>query len=40
MVARDHPNSISSGTINTPGVERMPAAVSKTPKVTNAIIQA
>ena len=29
IVARDHPNSFSSGTIRTPGVARTPAAASK-----------
>ena len=40
IVARDHPNSVSSGTIRTPGVARSPAATSKVRKVTPATIQA
>jgi hypothetical protein len=33
MVARDHPNSCSSGTITTPGVARIAAATSSTANV-------
>ena len=40
IVARDQPNSVSSGTIKTPGVARSPAATSKVTKVTPATIQA
>jgi hypothetical protein len=39
MVWRDQPNSCSSGTISTLGVERTPAAASKVTKVTAAMIQ-
>ena len=40
MVARDQPNSPSSGTIKTAGVERMPDAASRVMKVTAKTIQA
>jgi hypothetical protein len=40
MVARDQPNSPSSGTISTPGVARMPADTSSTAKVTAATTHA
>jgi hypothetical protein len=40
MVARDHPNSCSSGTISTPGVERTPAVMLATAKQTATITQA
>jgi hypothetical protein len=39
-VARDHPNSPSSGTISTPGVERVPDAASRVMNVTAKTIQA
>jgi hypothetical protein len=40
IVARDQPNSSSSGTINTPGVERTPAVMTATAKHTATMIQA
>ena len=40
IVPRDQPNSLSSGTISTPGVARMPAAPSKVKKVIAATTQA
>jgi hypothetical protein len=40
MTARFHPNSDSSGTMNSPGVARMPEVISITTKVTAATIQA
>ena len=40
MVARDQPNSASSGTISTPGAERIPAAASSVIPVTANITQA
>jgi hypothetical protein len=40
MVARDQPNSCSSGTIKTPGVDRKPAAARSVNHVTAATIQA
>ncbi len=40
IVARDHPNASSSGTMSTPGVARMAAATSSVTKVTAATIQA
>ena len=39
-VARDQPNSFSSGTTRMPGVERTPAATSIVPNATAATIQA
>ncbi len=33
IVARDHPNSCSSGTMSTPGVARIAADTSRTTKV-------
>ena len=40
MVARDQPNSCSSGTIKIPGVDLMPAVVNRVRKVTATTIQA
>ncbi len=40
MVARDQPNSCSSGTISTPGVARVAAEISRTTKVMARTIQA
>ena len=40
MVARLQPNSLSSGTMNRPGVARTPAVMSSTTKVTAATIHA
>jgi hypothetical protein len=40
ITARLHPNSCSSGTMNSPGVARTPAVISITTKVTRAMIQA
>jgi hypothetical protein len=40
MTVRSHPNSPSSGTISTPGVERMPAVTSMTANVTAAMTHA
>ena len=39
MVARDQPNSFSSGTIRMPGDERTPAPVSSTRQVMPTTIQ-
>jgi hypothetical protein len=40
MVAAVHPNSRSSGTMSTPGVDRTPDAVSSVKKVTPKTIHA
>ena len=40
ITARLHPNSLSSGTMNSPGVARTPAVMSSTTKVTAAITHA
>ena len=40
IIARLHPNSVSSGTMNRPGVARTPDVISMTTKVTSAITQA
>ncbi len=39
IAVRFHPNSVSSGTISTPGVARTPAPTSRITKVTAATIQ-
>ena len=40
ITARFQPNSASSGTINTPGVARIPAVTRRTTNVTTATTQA
>jgi hypothetical protein len=40
IVARDQWNSSSSGTISTPGVERTPAVMTATAKITATMTQA
>ena len=40
IAVRVQPNSVSNGTMNTPGVARIPAVTSRTTKVVPAMIHA
>ena len=40
IAVRLQPNSVSSGTISSPGVARMPAVISRVKKVTTAMVHA